>query len=429
MKSKRLKLKSISFDKPSSLPPKKTLEEKRTLTHPEDLRPARIKLAIKNLDPQTTLFPRKSLEKRKPVGRQKKSPYKSRQQKLEEIKQENLLINQKLLDEKRIAGSKRLKLISPKDNSDLVKSITKITMKDYDITKSIFPKGEKNKWLDFALNWLIDNNIKPIRDETLNRFINYWNSFKNANFVKIIKIAQKSHRYKFMKIALTYRLRKNKIDIQEGLSITNKFSDFARGYGFLANRKKIDPLNSFLVEYKNKKDWFNICMKPMEEIFPTVTGRSAKYMNTYKRILDGYKNNFCNGSDHILHEDVSTNYDVFVNFSDLIVSHHEIKYFYGITITPFINMFFEFLVKINTNWNGNMKLIIPKYLFNKNNLNTFYKDMRLNEPMYPYFGELKIVVEKMAAKEKLIEEENQMEFDKNNAEDIKYDRFHPEDNN
>ena len=385
MKIKRLKLNNIFIDKPSSLPPKKTLEEKRTLTHLEDLRPARIKLAIKNLDPQTTLFPRKSLEKEKNVVYQERSPFKSIKEKLAEIKNENNNVDpQKSLVKKSLVP-KRLNLQINPNNVPLVNIITR---EDYELTQRNFNSTiQLHKWLSKALDYVIDNNIPPVSNEDVYDFINNWNNTDNPKFAAFVTKGI-TNRFKFLRLSLSYLMDLHKIPMSKCIYAIDSYSNMFVFNGQLKNRKgKTDVLNHFLFcsDY-NPRNWFSISIKPSVEMRQELNPAKTEWNRTLNAIIKLYTKKICHHSGELANREIMINYPKFVNFTEgLVFDHKKMKFpGYQHDIILFLEEYFDYLAERFSNSTRGFTI---SYLFSETIKLDFYRKMRQNGNIY--FGVLK----------------------------------------
>ena len=270
-----------------------------------------------------------------------------------------------------------------------------ITYGDYGLyPTNFFDHIELQKIRGKYLDKVIKYNITPKNNET-QELITYWNNIQDKRFSRIQKL--KGRTFNELRMVISYHMELNILslnDIKKSIDLFVKLSTKSRHLKF-SNKIKFKLLD-FLTEIKNKytnKSWFSICqLSESEAINLSHCGYTIDYTTTINdRIKPSfikyfYPENSQMGSDTI------DNSMYFVNiFTNKLVEYHKNYYFYGIKITPFTDMLFEYIAKQTENWT-NKKPNTGK-IFQKYQLTNFIFAQR-QEPGWEKFGDKKESVEK-----------------------------------
>jgi hypothetical protein len=322
------------------------------------------------------------------------SKYKTAKQKAAELKQERILIANKPLT------SKRYKL----------KTDIQITAADYGVKDSkLYTKVELHRFLQEALDYVRDNNVYPIDEKDIWKFLNYWNAVDNNHLAKKSPRVT-SQSFAHLKLALTYRLHSNKISIVKCMKAIDNFSLFAKSHGQLKRkRKNLDPLNDFLFNTSRTRPWFNICLKSQEEARQEVFVKTTDFKLTSERVTNLFSEYFYGGNKKLANREITTNYSAFVDWIDFLVDEHQTNHVGGMRVEEYLKSFFEFLRKFKSGRNFRPTLA---YLTKKDNLINYYGQMIEDTGDLDFGTPKKVLLARKKKEDKIQEEYDRLNPDK-----------------
>jgi hypothetical protein len=203
-----------------------------------------------------------------------------------------------------------------------------VNMNDYGIHARQFQDHvELHRTLYNWVEELIENNIEPKTEETI-EFLKAWDIFGNKRFVKH-RPNPTSATFKFIRIALTYRLWTQQIDVSKTIEAIKRFSELSEIKGTLYFCKKLTILNHFL--WNNPvychRDFFRISLIETKSaaVAEYYAQKDVIYTRSLEKIRELFVKVFYPDKEEMGNKIFYDNYHRFTTFTKEMVEDHKTK--------------------------------------------------------------------------------------------------------